>query len=212
MRRWWRAQVTPILPPPQVKRAIDAAPVIMVAVDTTHPEDERHPAIQRVTRQLLSVSRDFRLVCVSVIPSPPIGGKSAADHHIEHLVRLRNWTEPLPVRSDLMSQHVIEAADPASALLEFAKRNHVDLIVLGAPAPHDEALAWWRSAASSVTANAHCSVFVVRVPESAPPGRQLFLAGDGPLGDWSATDPKPFLAQSALAARALLSRGSRPTT
>lgn len=28
--------------------------------------------------------------------------------------------------------------------------------------------------------------FVVRVPESTPPGRRVFLAGDGPLGDWSA--------------------------
>lgn len=27
---------------------------------------------------------------------------------------------------------------------------------------------------------------VVRVPESTPPGQPLFLAGDGPLGDWSA--------------------------
>jgi predicted alpha/beta superfamily hydrolase len=28
---------------------------------------------------------------------------------------------------------------------------------------------------------------VVRVPENTPPWQQLFLAGDGPLGDWSAT-------------------------
>ena len=29
--------------------------------------------------------------------------------------------------------------------------------------------------------------FVVRVPETTPPDRRVFLAGDGPLGDWSAT-------------------------
>jgi predicted alpha/beta superfamily hydrolase len=29
--------------------------------------------------------------------------------------------------------------------------------------------------------------FVVRVPESTPPDRHAFLAGDGPFGDWSAT-------------------------
>jgi predicted alpha/beta superfamily hydrolase len=28
--------------------------------------------------------------------------------------------------------------------------------------------------------------FVVQVPENTPPERQVFLAGDGPLGDWSA--------------------------
>jgi hypothetical protein len=30
------------------------------------------------------------------------------------------------------------------------------------------ALAWWRSVASGVTANAHCSVHVVRVAERSP--------------------------------------------
>jgi nucleotide-binding universal stress UspA family protein len=153
-----------------VKRAIDAAPVIMVAVDTTHPDDERQPAIQRATRQILSLSSDFRLVCVSVIAAAPVAGEqSRAAHHLEHLVRLRNWTEPLPLPSDRLSQHVLEAADPSGALLEFAKRNHVDLIVLGAPGPEEHTLAWWRSVASGVTANAHCSVYVVRVPEKAEP-------------------------------------------
>ena len=42
---------------------------------------------------------------------------------------------------------------------------HVDLIVLGVPGPSKKKLGWWRSAASTVTANAPCSVHVVRVPE-----------------------------------------------
>ena len=35
--------------------------------------------------------------------------------------------------------------------------------VLGAPAPQEKMLGWWRSVASGVTANAHCSVHLVRV-------------------------------------------------
>ena len=38
-----------------------------------------------------------------------------------------------------------------------------NLIVLGAPGPAQKKLAWWRSVASTVTANAPCSVHVVRV-------------------------------------------------
>jgi len=67
-----------------------------------------------------------------------------------------------PTRTSL---HVIEGANAASTLLELARANHVDLIVLGAPGAAQRALAWWRSVASSVTANAHCSVHVVRIPE-----------------------------------------------
>ena len=65
---------------------------------------------------------------------------------------------------------VIESANPENALLEFARRNNVDLIVLGAPNPAQLGLAWWRSVASGVTANAHCSVHVVRVPEQGADG------------------------------------------
>jgi serine/threonine protein kinase len=169
-QRWWRARVTPLPPPRPVKRAIDAAPVIMVAVDTTHPDDPRQPAIQRATRQILSLSSEFRLMCVSVIAAVPVGSGDRSADHLEHMVRLRNWIDPLPLSPDRLSQHVIEAADPAAALLEFARQNHVDLIVLGAPGPRDQALAWWRSVASGVTANAHCSVYVVRLAEEPDGG------------------------------------------
>jgi len=57
---------------------------------------------------------------------------------------------------------VIESPSPERALLDFARRNHADLILLGAPAPGQQALAWWRSVASGVTAHARCSVYVVR--------------------------------------------------
>ena len=165
-RRWWNATFKP-LTPHQVRRALDASPVIMVAVDTSHPDDERQPAIQRATRQILSLSKEFRLVCVAVIAAPPLGGsgeQSQSARQREHLVRLRNWNEPLRLPPERLSQHVIEAADPAGALVEFARSNHVDLIVIGAPGPGQQALAWWRSVASGVTSRAQCSVHVVRVP------------------------------------------------
>jgi len=58
---------------------------------------------------------------------------------------------------------VIESAGPAATILALANANHVDLIILGAPAPGERTLAWWRSVASDVTAGASCSVHVVRV-------------------------------------------------
>jgi len=66
-----------------------------------------------------------------------------------------------------VSLHVVESADPAGTILNLASANHVDLIILGAPAPGERKLAWWRSVASEVTAGASCSVHVVRVPQRA---------------------------------------------
>jgi nucleotide-binding universal stress UspA family protein len=146
----------------------------MVAVDTTHPDDERQAALQRATAQILSLSSTFRLICISVIRSAPVAegaGETgrASGAYLDHLVRLRRWTEPLKLPAQRLSLHVIESPNPESALLEFAERNHADLIVLGAPTSSHPAMAWWRSVASGVTANARCSVHVVRVPDRAPP-------------------------------------------
>jgi nucleotide-binding universal stress UspA family protein len=163
--RWWRhwREATA----PEAPRPVRAAPVILVAVDTEHPDDERHPALQWTTRQILSVNDEFRLMCVSVIGAAPLGAddESPAAKHLEHKTRLRQWTEPLKLPPSRVSLHVIESGNSAETLLELARANHVDLVVLGAPGPSSRALAWWRSVASSVTANAPCSVHVVRVPE-----------------------------------------------
>ena len=167
-KRWWQARGGRSAPLSLPNVRVGTAPVIMVAVDTTHPDDERQPAIRRATAQVLSLSAEFRLICVAVIRAELPGeavreSGSPYDAHLDHRVRLRNWVDPLKMPSNRLSLHVIEAASPASMLLEFARRNNVDLIIIGAPGPTQQALAWWRSVASGVTAGAHCSVHVVRV-------------------------------------------------
>jgi len=161
VRRWWSMR-------PTVGAAVSGersqAPVILAAVDTMHPDDARHPAIRQTVARILSLSADFRLICISVVPGEPIASAGRETGiHFEHLVRLRHWVEPLRLdEGRRLSLHVIDALNPSSALLDFARHNNVDLIVLGAPSPDQQALAWWRSVASAVTANAHCSVHVVR--------------------------------------------------
>jgi eukaryotic-like serine/threonine-protein kinase len=170
-QRWWRAlRAHDTLRSAPQSTAVADAPVILVAVDTEHPDDERHPSLQWTTRQIVSLNEEFRLMCVSVISAAPLGGgrgieQTASGKHLEHKTRLRQWVEPLKLPSSRVSLHVIESGNSAETLLELARANHVDLIVLGAPGASQRALAWWRSVASSVTANAPCSVHVVRVPE-----------------------------------------------
>jgi len=47
-------------------------------------------------------------------------------------VALRHWASPLKLDGNRLSIHVLEAVDPASAILEFTRVNHVDHIILGA--------------------------------------------------------------------------------
>jgi nucleotide-binding universal stress UspA family protein len=53
--------------------------------------------------------------------------------HVDRLVTLRHWGQPLKLDENRLSVHVLEAIDPAAAILEFAEANHVDHIVIGAP-------------------------------------------------------------------------------
>lgn len=163
--RWWRAREIGAVPG-GAKEEPGAAPVVMVAVDTVHPDDPRQPELQRTARRVLSLSGEFRLICVAVVPAVSVGGTPGGedDPQVQHRLRLRRWIHPLGIEPERVSLHVLEALDPAAALVDFASRNNVDLIVLGAPTPAERALAWWRSVASAVTAAAPCSVHVVRLP------------------------------------------------
>jgi nucleotide-binding universal stress UspA family protein len=170
MRRWWHARRAEVSQHVVSQSQASTTPVIMVAVDTTNPDDPRQPVLRRATAQTLSLSPEYRLICVSVVRAAPVAigatdNESAAGIHLDHLVRLRHWVEPLRLPTWRLSLHVIESTRPESVLLDFARRNNVDVILLGAPSPTQHSLAWWRSVASTVTANARCSVYVVRVPE-----------------------------------------------
>jgi len=148
-----RAEFGPRLRSP--KALLSRTPVVLVAVDTTHIDDERHPAIRLATSQILSQSTEYRLICLTVIaPSTP---------SLDHLVRLRHWVAPLGLSAQRLSIHAIESGSPGETIVDLAKHNTVDRIVIGAPT--EGGRAWTNSTASTVTANAGCSVHVVRVPK-----------------------------------------------
>jgi nucleotide-binding universal stress UspA family protein len=62
--------------------------------------------------------------------------------------------------------HVLEAVDPAAAILEFTRVNHVDHIVIGAR-QNSMLRALLGSVSAKVAAEAACTVTVVRPPPSA---------------------------------------------
>ena len=170
--RWWRNRRGKQLSPQRIEAPSGPA-VVMVAVDTEHPDDERHSPLQWTTGQIASLNPELRLMCVSIIKSAPVGEGARAietttGKHLEHKARLRHWVEPLRLPPSRVSLHVVEAVDAAGTLVDLARANHVGLIVLGAPAASRTRIGWWRSAASTVAADAPCSVHIVRVPERRP--------------------------------------------
>ena len=116
------------------------------------------------------MNAEFRLMFVSAIDAAPLGeGERSRTPHPASTSSIATGSGCGSLRSSCLNRGRrctwSKSADPAATLLDLARANHVDLIVIGAPGPSDRALAWWRSVASTVTANAPCSVHVVRIPE-----------------------------------------------
>jgi eukaryotic-like serine/threonine-protein kinase len=85
--------------------------------------------------------------------------------HVKQLVGLKHWARPiskaLALGEGRLTFHVLEASDPAAALVEFASRNQVDHIVMGARGA-SALRRYLGSVSSQVVAQAECTVTVVR--------------------------------------------------
>ncbi|HJV70316.1 bifunctional serine/threonine-protein kinase/universal stress protein [Ideonella sp.] len=166
LRRWlWAAGFEPgPCPPPSVQ--VNAAPIVVVAIATTHTDEAVFEALRDATRRLVAAENQCRIACVTVTPPEPALGAeriedAATSVHIRHLVQLRHWAKPLQLPEDRLTFHVIESNAPAAALIDYARVNKVDQILIGAPL--SRGLTPWRGRiATQVMAEASCSVTVVR--------------------------------------------------
>lgn len=148
-----------------VSSQLDAAPIIAVAVDlsgTAALNDELLVMAGRIMATLPAA----RLACINVMKLNRIALDTtldAAGHnkHIERLVALRHWAEPLKLEPSRLTVHVIEAVDPAGAILEFARANHVNHVLLGAR-QNSMMRKLLGSVSARVAAEAGCAVTVVR--------------------------------------------------
>ena len=82
------------------------------------------------------------------------------------MVCSRALASPLKLDESRLTVHVLEAVDPASAILEFAAANHIDHIVIGAR-QNSLKRTLLGSISAKVAAEAACTVTVVRPPRLA---------------------------------------------
>ena len=165
--KWVRAAGYEEAALPRPSAHLSGAPIVLAAVATAHTNEARNEALRLAVRRLVVAGENTRLACVTVIrPSPEMVGaapeQAATSQRIRHLVLLRHWAEALRLPPEQISFHVLEAGDPADALLEYARANRVDHVVIGAP-PRDVTLGGLLgTVATKVALEAPCTVTVVR--------------------------------------------------
>ena len=174
-RRWFRALGAEPARGPQEKASsqVMRSPIILAAVDIEHAEAGLLGQLRETVRRILVTEPSARLACLSVMKVARIGMDELIDAegqsvHVKQLVGLKHWARPLTQQSEglalddgRLTFHVLEAPDPAAAIVDFAERNHVDHIVMGARGA-STLRRYLGSVSSEVVAKSECTVTVVR--------------------------------------------------
>lgn len=166
LRRRFNKDITRAPGKAAVSAQLSSAPIVAVAIDLEEEAAPINEALRLSAKRLLATLPSARLACLNVRKIGRLTMDTTLDDQghnkqIDRLVGLRHWAEPLKLDAERLTVHVLEAVDPAAALLEFAEANRVDHILIGARAA-TVMRKLLGSVSAKVAAEASCSVTVVR--------------------------------------------------
>lgn len=166
-KRWFRSLGVEPAPPGTERTAIARdAPLVMVALDTRQQDAELDAALNDLVQRIVQTTPGARLACVTVMRVARIGMDSNLDEagrnrHVKRLVALRHWARALQLPDHRITFHVLESSDVAQSLVEFARDNGIDHLVIGARGVTGVRRILG-SVSARVVAEAECTVTVVR--------------------------------------------------
>lgn len=162
--RWLRVRTTmreiqsiATKPPPR-------APIVLVAVDLQPGFEELRQALLDSTVSVLANIPGARIACLNVMQTSLLALDGNVDFkgdniHVERLAMLRQWAAPLDLPRAKITYHLLEQRSIAAGIIDFAKSNSVDHLIIGAPAGSGVTSS---RLPAQVMAEAPCTVTVVR--------------------------------------------------
>ena len=158
--------------PPAREAEMSDAPIVTVAVNLDDMTPELADKLRRTALRILERAPDARLAILNVLKLNRIAMDQTLDEegnnkHVQRLVDLKDWARPMKLAQGRITFHVLEAIDPADTILDYARVNNVDHIVMGARA-NSTMRKLLGSVSGKVAAEAPCSVTVVRNREAEP--------------------------------------------
>ncbi|WP_137157631.1 bifunctional serine/threonine-protein kinase/universal stress protein [Rhizobium sp. FKL33] len=142
------------------------APIVLVSIDLARADQDLLDALRLNVSRIVEKSPGARIACLNILRINRISLDTTLDEegnnkHVSRLVELKGWAAPLQARDGAITYHVLEAVNPADAILDFARANNVDHIVMGARAA-SAIRSLIGSVSGEVAAHAPCTVTVVR--------------------------------------------------
>jgi eukaryotic-like serine/threonine-protein kinase len=174
MRRWFAALGAEPAPGAAAGPPGSRNPIVLAALDIGGAEAALLAAVRSTVQRVLQTEPGARLACLAVMKTQRIGTdelmeKDGSSKHVNLLVQLKHWARPVVLALDLskaeqdarVTFHVLEAPDAAAAIIDYARKNQVDHIVMGARS--SSALRrYLGSVSAQVVAESDCTVTVVR--------------------------------------------------
>ena len=171
VRRWL---ATLSAPPPARKPPtayLALAPHVLVAVDTACNSEILFQALRDATRRTIGGEQHWRVSCVSVLEPSLLteqedGAEIMRGLHLQRLVELHHWAQPLGLPQERLRFHVLEGGDVPARLIDYARASHVDHIIIGARGSSG-LRRLLGSVSARVAAEAPCTVTVVRAAHAS---------------------------------------------
>lgn len=142
------------------------APIVVAAIDLDPGHEALSQALALAVRRVLATEPNARLACVNILKIARLALDKMEDAegrnpHLSRLIQLKHWAREIPIAPERITYHVLESTDPAGQLVDYARHNRVDHIVIGARA--SSALRRYLGSVSArVVAEAPCTVTVAR--------------------------------------------------
>lgn len=178
LSRWFSALGAEPSARASASQQLARSPILLAAVDVSSSEQELLDTLRLTVQRLLQTEPNARLACLAVMRINRIGmdelmEADGSSRHVNMLVKLKHWARPLVQGLKLPPEalagrvtfHVLEAPDAATAIIDYARKNQVDHIVLGARSS-GTLRRYLGSVSTRITAESDCSVTVVRAPRA----------------------------------------------
>ncbi|WP_298832850.1 bifunctional serine/threonine-protein kinase/universal stress protein [uncultured Piscinibacter sp.] len=174
LRRWLSAIGSEPEGAASAAEQAERSPILLAAVDVAGATPALLQAVRHTALRLLQTEPGARLACLTVMKTHRIATDEylepdGSSKHVKLLVQLKHWAHPLlraldpqrELQAGRVTYHVLEAPDAADAIVEYARKNHVDHVVMGARSSGG-LRRYLGSVSAQVVAECDCTVTVVR--------------------------------------------------
>ena len=146
------------------KKPLPRAPIILVAVDLRPGLEDLRRALLDSAVSVLANMPGARVACLNVMQTSLIGidenvDASGDNIHLLRIAKLRLWAEPVRLPRGKITYHLVESRNIAAGIMDFARSNKVDHLIIGATAVGGASAS---KLSVQIAAEAPCTVTVVR--------------------------------------------------